>query len=187
MEPIKIVCILGRAGSGKSTCGKRCAELIPTLAFLEVGGEIRRLLKEHRLPSHLQAIIDSGNIIPDKDSFGIVINFIEEKYKLGIRHFLIDGYPRSGEQIRLLIDKYGSENVSAVEFVADRDVAFNRLMNRKDERNDDHAEAISQRFRIFDSSRDEIVSLCPRLYQIDSNNVLDMVCDQFIAIVNNLF
>lgn len=189
MEPIKIVCIIGRAGSGKSSCCRKLFynNLLEDFAFIEMGGEIRRLLKEHKLPERLQVIIDSGNIIPDRDSFGIVTSFIEENYKEGVRHFLIDGYPRSEEQIRLIIDKYGTENVVVIEFVADKDVAFNRLLNRKDERNDDYEEAIIQRFRVFDSSRDEIVRSSSRFYQIDSNDVLDTVYSQFLSIIKNVF
>ncbi len=89
------IIILGLPGAGKGTQSRKVA-LEKGFFYFEAGGFLRDLAKNN---SHLQEIINSGKLVPDRKMSEMVFNYLEGvagNYK-GI---VFDGYPRSVSQYK---------------------------------------------------------------------------------------
>ena len=144
--------IVGPPGAGKGTQSALISSRygIPAIA---TGDIFRQNIKDQTpLGVEVKAIVDAGDYVPDTLTNELVKNrLLEEDARDG---FLLDGYPRTLEQIAFLDELLASkgESLDAVILLnADTDAVVARLRNRAAEqgRADDTEEAIRHRQDVF--------------------------------------
>jgi len=145
--------IVGPPGAGKGTQSARLAErfVIPAIA---TGDIFRRNIRDQTsLGLQVKAIVDAGDYVPDSLTNDLVTSRLLE---VDARHgFLLDGYPRTLEQISYLDSLLFSkgESLDAVILLnADKEEVVARLRRRAVEqgRADDTEVAIRHRQDVFD-------------------------------------
>ena len=144
--------IVGPPGAGKGTQAARLTENygIPAIAT----GDIFRynIKNETPLGVEVKAIVDAGDYVPDTLTNALVASRLEEEDAR--EGFLLDGYPRTLDQVAFLDDLLASKGQSldaVVQLVADTDAVVARLRRRSVEqgRVDDSEEAIRHRQDVY--------------------------------------
>jgi adenylate kinase len=144
--------IMGPPGAGKGTQAQRVAEhyQIPAIST----GDIFRAMKTSDTPlaRQLRAIMDSGGLISDEVTNAIVAERLTESDCA--EGFLLDGYPRTLQQVDSLDDFLASSGQSldaVISLLADVDEVVDRLLKRAEieGRSDDTADTIRRRQAIF--------------------------------------
>ena len=128
----RVIALMGRAGSGKSTLGKKVAEELG-YKYLSTG-DLARTLSD----LDWQA---KGQFAPEDQIRAMVC---EEITKATEPVIILDGMPRMADQIYFLMDLC---DVSFICVVVDEEVARARLMKRG--RTDDTNKAIEERLAIY--------------------------------------
>jgi adenylate kinase len=144
--------IMGPPGAGKGTQAQRVAEhyKIPAIST----GDIFRAMKTSDTPlaRQVRAIMDSGGLISDEITNAIVAERLTESDCAA--GFLLDGYPRTLQQVDSLDDFLASSGQSldaVISLLADVDEVVDRLLKRAEieGRSDDTADTIRRRQAIF--------------------------------------
>ena len=144
--------IVGPPGAGKGTQAARitAAYGIPDVST----GDIFRANIKNQTPLGVQvkAIIDSGDYVSNDLTNALVKSRLEEGDALG--GFLLDGYPRTLEQVAYLDELLASKGQAldaVIQLVADQDAVVARLRKRAIEqgRTDDTEEAIRHRQEVY--------------------------------------
>jgi adenylate kinase len=144
--------IMGPPGAGKGTQAKRIAEhyRIPAIST----GDIFRAMKNADTPlaRQVRAIMESGGYVSDEITNEIVKDRLAQPdCQTG---FLLDGYPRTLQQVRTL-DDYLAETDrpldAVISLLADTDEVVARLLRRAaiDGRSDDNEETIRVRLQVY--------------------------------------
>lgn len=167
-----MIIFTGVAGAGKSVQGKMLADQL-AYPWLSTGEFLRMLIAGERRKEML-----AGKLLSDTEMIALmqkVLNLLPPNDE-----FVLDGFPRTPEQAEWLLAqvKAGLINVTAVFRIdASREVVKNRLLQRG--RQDDHHEAIEERFREFE---DTIVPILEQfkeagitVYQIDGEQPVNEV------------
>ena len=128
----RVIALMGRAGSGKSTLGKRIAEELG-YKYLSTG-DLARTLSD----LDWQA---KGQFAPEDQVRAMVTKAIAEATEPVV---ILDGMPRMADQVYFLMDSY---DVSFICVVVDEEVARARLMERG--RTDDTDRAIEERLATY--------------------------------------
>jgi adenylate kinase len=153
--------IVGPPGAGKGTQAERMAVeySIPTIST----GEIFRdnIKRETELGVQVKAIVDAGDYVPDSLTNALVTDRLAEADAEG--GFLLDGYPRTAEQVKYLDDllsSHGHALDAVVRLVADHDEVVRRLRRRAEEqgRVDDSEEAIRHRLDVFAHETEPLIA-----------------------------
>lgn len=144
--------IMGPPGAGKGTQAQRVAEHygIPAIST----GDIFRAMKtsDTALARQLRAIMDSGGYVSDEIVNAIVAERLTESDCAA--GFLLDGYPRTLQQVKALDEFLASSGQSldaVISLLAEVDEVVDRLLKRAqiEGRSDDTAETIRRRQAIF--------------------------------------
>ena len=144
--------IVGPPGAGKGTQAARLTERygIPAIAT----GDIFRANIKNQTPLgvEVKAIVDAGDYVPDTLTNALVTHRLEEEDALD--GFLLDGYPRTTDQIAFLdalLAKRGQSLDAVIQLVADKEEVVTRLRKRALEqgRTDDSEEAIRHRQDVY--------------------------------------
>jgi adenylate kinase len=144
--------IMGPPGAGKGTQAKLIAEHygIPAIST----GDIFRAMKTADTPlaRQVREIMESGGYVSDEITNAIVADRLaQEDCRTG---FLLDGYPRTVQQVQTL-DDYLAETErplnAVISLVADVDEVVARLLRRAaiDGRSDDNEETIRVRLQVY--------------------------------------
>lgn len=144
--------IVGPPGAGKGTQAVRIAETygIPAIST----GDIFRANVKNETPLGLKVktILDAGDYVPDT----LTNELIEDRLAQpdAEQGFLLDGYPRTADQVdylESLLQSKGEQLTAVVQLVADRDEIVERLRRRAVEqgRSDDTEEAIRHRQDVY--------------------------------------
>ena len=144
--------IVGPPGAGKGTQSARLLETysIPAIA---TGDIFRKNIKEQTsLGVEVKAIVDAGDYVPDSLTNALVTSRLEEEDALD--GFLLDGYPRTLEQVSYLDELLAMKGQSldaVIQLVADQEEVVTRLRKRAIEqgRTDDTEEAIRHRQQVY--------------------------------------
>ncbi len=144
--------LIGPPGAGKGTQAVRLAEIygIPDIST----GDIFRsnVKNETELGSKAKAYMDAGDNVPDSLTNALVRDRLgETDCEDG---FLLDGYPRTTDQVRELdefLAGHGMALDAVVELVADPDVVVERLRKRASEqgRSDDNEAVVRHRLEVY--------------------------------------
>jgi len=154
--------IIGPPGAGKGTQAARLAEAygIPAIST----GDIFRfnVRNETELGLRVQAYLDRGEYVPDSLTNAIVRDRLGDADASG--GFLLDGYPRTTDQVaeldRILADS-GTALDAVVRLEADTDEVVQRLLARalEQDRSDDTEEVIRRRLEVYEEQTAPLVDL----------------------------
>jgi adenylate kinase len=144
--------IVGPPGSGKGTQAAFLAERFDIPA-ISTGDIFRANIKEGTaLGKQVQAIVSEGGYVPDSLTNEIVRDRLHQPD--AVEGFLLDGYPRTTDQV-VALDALLAENDASlnavVQLQADTEVVVARLLKRAAEqgRTDDTEEVIRHRLDLY--------------------------------------
>jgi adenylate kinase len=181
--------IMGPPGAGKGTQAKRIAEHygIPAIST----GDIFRAMKSADTPlaRQVRAIMESGGYVSDEITNEIVNDRLAQPdCQSG---FLLDGYPRTLQQVQTL-DDYLAETRrpldGVISLLADTDEVVARLLRRAeiDGRSDDNEETIRVRLQVYAEQTEpllEVYRSSGLLVEVDGLGEVDEVSERvFVAL-----
>jgi adenylate kinase len=165
---------MGVAGAGKSMQGRMLADTL-ALPWLSTGEFLRMLISGQKRKDML-----AGKLLGDEE----IISLVQKMFAIVDvdSEFILDGFPRTMGQADWLLNqqKYGQLSVTAiVHITADRATVERRLLDRG--RQDDHHEAIQERFDEYEQT------ILPILSQFEQQNIQVITVDgeQSIERVHN--
>ncbi|WP_294178345.1 adenylate kinase [uncultured Schumannella sp.] len=179
--------IVGPPGAGKGTQAARIAEKyrIPTIST----GDIFRfnIANETELGKQVKAIVDSGDYVPDSLTNALVTDRLNEADAQG--GFLLDGYPRTPDQVRYLdelLASHGHALDGVVRLAADQEEVVRRLRQRSVEqgRVDDSEEAIRHRQEVYQRETAPLLEMFHErglLIEVDGLGEIDDVTARIFA------
>ncbi len=122
-----ILIFIGMPGSGKGT---QAAMLVKKLGFSHISlGDILRSYSCNgtEFGNKIKNLIDEGKLIGDDIVSKIIIDEINDSKKENI---ILDGYPRTLNQLNFLEEKNLDKKIILVYFKVQRDKLLNRLLSR---------------------------------------------------------
>jgi adenylate kinase len=143
--------IVGPPGSGKGTQATFIADAFGVPAIST--GDIFRhhITNQTELGVRVKAIVDAGDYVPDDLTNELVADRLSEPD--AAKGFLLDGYPRTLDQVRFLDELLASDGKleAVIRLTADQDELVRRLTHRAHEqgRADDTEEAIRHRQNVY--------------------------------------
>lgn len=179
--------IVGPPGAGKGTQSARIAERfgIPAIST----GDIFRANISQGTPLgvRVKAILEAGDLVPDSLTNDLIADRIaQDDAQDG---FLLDGYPRTLEQVRFLDEHLAASGhaVNAViRLVADEDEVVRRLRQRAIDlgRTDDTEETIRHRQDVYARETAPLIAVFAErglLVEVDGLGAMDEVTDRILA------
>ena len=154
--------LIGAPGAGKGTQAEKlsAAYKIPAIS---TGDIFRHNVKnETELGKQAKAFMDRGEYVPDSLTNDLVRDRLSQAdAKEG---FLLDGYPRTAEQVVELdsiLDAQGNSLDAVVQLTADTDEVVRRLLNRAIEqgRADDTEDVIRRRLEVYEEQTAPLTSV----------------------------
>ena len=190
----KLFLIIGAPGSGKTTDAELIAAKHDTITHYSTGDMFRA---EVASGSERGALIDSyvskGNLVPIE----IVIETIVGAIKNAPTDIVvIDGYPRSGEQMTEL-DKYLANEaevtlVNVIEVAVSKETAFQRVLGRAADaevvRADDNEEVFLNRMKLFTDPLEEIQEFYTKrnlLKQISGEGTIEAIVNEMDTFIQS--
>jgi adenylate kinase len=154
--------LIGAPGAGKGTQAERLAQTfgIPAIST----GDIFRfnVKNETELGKQAKAFMDRGEFVPDS----LTNELVRDRLSQGDaqKGFLLDGYPRTGEQVFELdriLEQQGNALDVVIQLTADTDEIVRRLLNRAIEqgRTDDTEPVIRHRLALFEEQTAPLISV----------------------------
>lgn len=143
---------MGPPGAGKGTQAKFIAEKF-SIPHISTGDIFREnLKKETAIGLEAKSYMDRGEYVPDDVTNRIVADRLT--WPDAANGFLLDGYPRTLDQVKFLDETLKSQNHQidqVIELVADINTLAKRLLNRAKEQNraDDTEEVITKRLEVY--------------------------------------
>lgn len=154
--------LIGTPGAGKGTQAQRLSETfdIPAIST----GDIFRLnvKNETELGTQAKAFMDRGEYVPDSLTNELVRDRLS--HSDATDGFLLDGYPRTADQVQELDDILAEKNQqldAVVMLSADVDEVVRRLLNRAIEqgRADDTEDVIRHRLDVYEAQTAPLISV----------------------------
>ena len=154
--------LIGTPGAGKGTQAQRLSETFGIPA-ISTGDIFRHNVKnETELGKQAKAFMDRGEYVPDSLTNDLVRDRLAQAD--AANGFLLDGYPRTADQVAELDDILAekSQHLDAVVMLAaDNDEVVRRLLNRAVEqgRADDTEEVIRHRLDVYEEQTAPLISV----------------------------
>jgi adenylate kinase len=179
--------IMGPPGAGKGTQALRIAEhyRIPAIST----GDIFRAMKHSDTPlaRQVRTIMESGGYVSDE----ITNDIVKDRLAQGdcVTGFLLDGYPRTLQQVQTL-DDYLAETDrplhAVISLLADVEEVVARLLKRAeiDGRPDDNEETIRVRLQVYAEQTEPLLGLYRSrgmLVEVDGLGPIDEVSERVFA------
>ena len=144
--------LIGPPGAGKGTQAAKLSEALDIPA-ISTGDIFRHNVKnETPLGLKAKAYMDAGDNVPDSLTNDLITDRLQQDDCSG--GFLLDGYPRTTDQVRHL-DGFLAEHCTAlnvvVQLIADADVVVERLRKRALDqgRSDDDESVVRHRLEVY--------------------------------------
>lgn len=182
--------IIGPPGAGKGTQAHRIAEgyAVPAIS---TGDIFRANIKgATELGKKVQTIIEAGELVPDSLTNEIVADRLAQAD--AATGFLLDGYPRTVDQVAALDAMLEGESLDAVVLLeADTDEVVARLLNRAqlEGRADDTEEVIRHRQNVYAEQTAPLIDLFSKrgiLVTVDGMGSVDEVAERIASGLNGL-
>jgi adenylate kinase len=183
--------IMGPPGAGKGTQARRVSEHygIPAIST----GDMFRAMKTSDTPlaRQLRAIMESGGLVSDEITNAIVAERLTQPDCAA--GFLLDGYPRTLQQVEALEDFLATtgESLDAViSLQADVDEVVDRLLKRAEieGRGDDTADTIRRRQLIFAQETEPLLEVYRGrglLVEVDGLGAIEEVSARLFAALDS--
>ena len=144
--------LIGPPGAGKGTQAAKLSDLLQIPA-ISTGDIFRHNVKnETALGLKAKAYMDAGDNVPDSLTNDLITDRLEQDDCSG--GFLLDGYPRTTDQVRHLdgfLAEHGTALDVVVQLIADADVVVERLRKRALDqgRSDDDESVVRHRLGVY--------------------------------------
>ena len=154
--------LIGPPGAGKGTQAARLSEALGVPA-ISTGDIFRHNVKtETELGLKAKAFMDAGDNVPDSLTNDLITDRLENEDCSG--GFLLDGYPRTTDQVRHLdefLADHGTWLDVVVQLIADADVVVERLRKRAIEqgRSDDDESVVRHRLEVYGQQTAPLIDL----------------------------
>ena len=154
--------LIGMPGAGKGTQAERLSEAF-AIPAISTGDIFRHNVKnETELGKQAKAFMDRGEYVPDSLTNALVRDRLS--HTDAADGFLLDGYPRTADQVVELDDILASHSQqldAVVMLTADVDEVVRRLLNRAIEqgRADDTEDVIRRRLEVYEEQTAPLVSV----------------------------
>ena len=179
--------IIGPPGAGKGTQAAKLAEIygIPAIS---TGDIFRANIKEGtELGKQVQAIVESGSYVPDSLTNDLVRDRLTQPDVAG--GFLLDGYPRTTEQVDELdriLAQTDARLDAVVQLVADVDEVVDRLRKRAlvEGRADDTEEVLRHRQEVYADQTAPLIDVYARrglVVAVDALGAVDEVTERIVT------
>ncbi|OGM48800.1 hypothetical protein ABOM_002972 [Aspergillus bombycis] len=123
----KIIFILGGPGVGKGT---QCTRLASDFDVVHLSvGDLLRNQQNSELSSLIKNTMTGGGIVPLEIVMAAIQDAVDEHVRNGRNTFLMDGFPRSLEQLVAFEDQFG-HCCATLFFQGPEDVLLRRVLNR---------------------------------------------------------
>lgn len=176
-----MIIFMGVAGSGKSLQGKMLADELG-LPWLSTGEFLRMLVSGEKRKNML-----AGHLMSDQEIIALVqkmFTIIDPK-----KEFVLDGFPRTVGQADWLLNQvaHGQLDItSVIHLTASEAVVRGRLRDRG--RQDDHDEAIAERFKEYEETATPILERFKQasvsVHDINGEQEIPEVHNAVVAAVN---
>ena len=182
----KLFLIIGAPGSGKTTDASIIAEKNDNIVHYSTGDMLREeVASGSELGQEIESYISKGALVP----LEIIVNTIVSAIKSApVDTILIDGYPRSTEQMRAFDELVAKEDditlAAVIEVRVSEEVAKERILGRAaeakpgEERSDDSVEVFFDRMKIYTDPLAEIQEFYTAknlLHVIDGERALEPI------------
>lgn len=154
--------LIGAPGAGKGTQAEKLSAAY-SIPAISTGDIFRHNVKnETELGKQAKAFMDRGEYVPDSLTNDLVRDRLSQAdAKSG---FLLDGYPRTAEQVAELdsiLEAQGNKLDVVVQLTADTDEVVRRLLNRAIEqgRADDTEDVIRRRLEVYEEQTAPLTSV----------------------------
>jgi adenylate kinase len=153
--------LIGAPGAGKGTQAEKLAQAFEIPA-ISTGDIFRHNVKnETELGQQAKAFMDRGEYVPDSLTNALVRDRLS--HADAVVGFLLDGYPRTADQVVELDDilaAQGNKLDVVVQLTADTDEVVRRLLNRALEqgRADDTEDVIRRRLEVYEEQTAPLTS-----------------------------
>lgn len=149
--------IIGAPGSGKTTDADLIAKNSPHVAHYSTGELLRALAQsDSEIGTKIKQIIDAGEIVPVAIALEAILHVVKNTQEHII---LIDGYPRSIEQMHGLDDALAGENDIELKAIIDVHVsdaiAKQRVLGRN-RGTDDTMSVFENRLKVYREPKEQI-------------------------------
>ena len=160
----KLFLIIGAPGSGKTTDASIIAEKNDNIVHYSTGDMLREeVASGSKLGQEIESYISKGALVPLEIIVNTIVSAINNA---SVDNVLIDGYPRSTEQMTafdaLVAKEENIELTSVIEVRVSEEVARQRILGRRaeaapgEERSDDSEEVFNDRMKIYTDPLAEI-------------------------------
>lgn len=178
---------MGPPGAGKGTQAKFIAEKF-SIPHISTGDIFREnLKKETAIGLEAKSYMDRGEYVPDDVTNRIVADRLT--WPDAAKGFLLDGYPRTLDQVKFLDETLKSQNHQVdrvIELVADINTLVSRLLNRAKEQNraDDTEEVITKRLEVYLAETAPIIETYKDknlVVQVDALGYIDVITRRILT------
>lgn len=183
---IDVLILFGQPGAGKGTIAK-LIEKETKQKHISTGDIFRENIKnETELGKKVSAILNAGDYVPDELTNEILKDALL-KSKVLEYGALLDGYPRTSNQVDFLEQLFKENNFNAriLYLEAPEEEIINRLISRG--RDDDNIEIIKHRFEVYKKDSAPLVDKLTKnheLIKVDASGSIDQVWSRVKGVLN---
>jgi adenylate kinase len=185
----KLFLIIGAPGSGKTTDAQLIAEKHEDITHYSTGDMFRaEVASGSERGKLIDSYVSAGNLVPIDIVIETIVGAIK---KAPTPVVVIDGYPRSGEQMTEL-DKYLANEkevklVNVIEVVVSEEVARDRVLGRA-RGADDNNEVFNNRMKVYTEPLAEIQAFYTAkqlLHKINGERTIEEIVNDMDTFIQN--